>query len=187
METTKFCEYCDSKGVRHKKVCTRPQEELAPQSVNPDVKLEDDRVQALQEKLEKQAEQIKMLTDIADKGRMFNYESKKASKKPTKIKLSVYDEKILIGWRTMKDRLIKNPTTGLTVGEEQEYEVMLLDKEDKVSKAIINGYVQFSALRYDDQIDVNVVGTKEDYEGKISFDVILPDGRQIELASQFVN
>ena len=81
------------------------------------------KVEQLEKKdIENQAK-LKMLTEVADKGRVFSYESNiKADKKPFKIKLSVFQNGIIVGWRTVKDELVKHPTTGLTVGEHQEYE-----------------------------------------------------------------
>lgn len=147
-----------------------------------------DKVESLEEDRKKDKDKIDMLTAVADKGRMFNYESKKApTKKPMKVQLAKFEDKILIGWRTIKDILVKNPTTGLTVGEEQEFEIVLLDSEGNTQKEIIQGYPRFSSIRYDERIEVEVVGKSEDYEGKITFEVVLPDGRQISLDSRFVN
>jgi len=191
METTKFCEYCTSRGVRHKKVCTRPLEvsphEMKPLEAGPDIKELQEKIELLEKRDIERQEKVKMLEDVADKGRVFNYQNRKSTKKPMKVALSVYEESIIIGWRTAKDILIKNPTTGLTVGEEQEIEILLLDKEDKVRKEMVQGYPRFSEIRYMERIEAEVVGKKEDWEGKFSFDLLLPDGRQIELAEQFLN
>ncbi len=145
-------------------------------------------VQELLETVEKQSEQIKMLTAVADKGQMLNYQSKQAQgKKPMKVSLSIYDEKIVTGWRTIKDMPIFNPTTGLQTGEVQEYEIVLLDKEGKTSKGSINGYKRFSDMQYNERIEVEVVGKNEDYDGKIEYEVLLPDGRQIKIDTRFIN
>jgi hypothetical protein len=131
--------------------------------------------------------QLKMLTAVADKGRVFNYESSRAEKKPMKINLSTYNGKILVGWSTLKDKSIFHPTTGKQVGEEQEYELEFLNSEGSREKIIINGYPQFSNMRYDNRIECEVVGKKEDYNGKIDFSVVLPDGREITINSAFIN
>lgn len=153
-----------------------------------DVKKLLEKVEALEEKETKNQETIKMLTEVADRGRMLNYQSKKdPTKKPMKVSLSVHEDKIVIGWRTIKDILRYNPLTGNISGEVQEYEILLLDKEDKISKGIINGYLRFSDIRYGERIEVEVVGKSEDFAGKITFDVLLPDERQISIDSRFVN
>ena len=164
-------------------------------AIEPSVSQEESEMKDLLEKVEalelsevKNQETIKMLTEVADRGRMLNYQSKKdPAKKPMKVHLSVYDDRILIGWRTLKDRLITNPTTGLTVGEEQEYEIILLDKESSIHKEIIQGYPRFSDIRYSERVEGDVVGKREDLEGKIDYDVLLPDGREISIDSRFIN
>lgn len=131
--------------------------------------------------------QLKMLTAVADKGRVFNYESQKTEKKPMRIKMSVYQNKIIVGWKTIKDRSIFHPTTGKQVGEEQEYEVELLGQDNVREKIVINGYSTFGNARYDNRIECEVVGKREDYNGKIDYDVVLPDGREISINSSFIN
>ena len=80
-----------------------------------------------------------------------------------------------------------HPTTGRTVGENQEYEVLVLDKEGKTNKYTVNGYPQFSEARYAERIEAEVSGKKEDFDGKMTFTLSLPDGRTIDLDSRFVN
>lgn len=138
-------------------------------------------------RLDEQAKTIKMLLEVADKGRVMNYENQRTTKKPMEVKLSLYGGGIIVGWRTAKDELVKNLTTGLTVGEQQEYELLILDHEDKIKKVTILGYPQFSNARYDTRVTGQVVGKKEDFDGKVTFDVKLEDGRVVSLASQFVN
>jgi hypothetical protein len=132
-------------------------------------------------------QKLKMLYDVADKGRVFSYESRISEKQPLRVKLSVYDGKLIVGWRTVKDELVKNPTTGLTVGEVQEYELLLLSKEGETHKQIIHGYVAFSSARYDSRIEAEVVSRKESWDGNMIFELLLPDGRKVDLESRYVN
>lgn len=145
------------------------------------------KVESLEKKDEENQKQLKMLYAVADKGRVFNYESSKSTKKPTKVKLSTLDDKIIIGWRTLTDRLIKNPTTGLTVGEEQKYEVLLYDKDSNTTKVEIDSYVRFSDIRYANRIECEVLGKKEDFNGNMTFEISLPDGRTLNLDGKFLN
>lgn len=146
------------------------------------------KVEALEKKDADNQGKLKMLYEVADKGRVMSYENKVAiGRKPTKVKLSIRDGDVVIGWRTVKDVLIKHPTTGLTVGEEQQYEVILLDKEGKTKKITVDGYPAFSDLRYAERIEVEVIGKKEDYLGNIAFSIRLPDDRVIDLDSRFIN
>lgn len=177
----------------------RPKKEVTPPT-NTDEKEqvkapslpEAETIQVNKQQWEDVQKQLKMLVAVADKGRVFNYESANTEKKPLRVKLSLYQEKVIVGWKTLKDELIKHPTTGKTVGEQQEYELMLLGKDENGeynvdSKVTVNGYPSFSEARYTERIEVEVVGKKEDYKGEIEFDVVLPDGKKLALNSRFVN
>lgn len=144
-------------------------------------------VQISEAEWNKVQDQLKMLYETADKGRIFNYENQRAQKKALQVKLSIYNGMPIVGWATLKDQAVYHPTTGKQVGEEQQYEIMLLDKEGKITKAVINGYPNFSEARYTERIDCTVTGKKEDYEGNVTYDVQLPDGRVIPLNARFVN
>lgn len=146
-----------------------------------------DKIKALEEKDKENQEKLKMLYEIADKGRVFNYENNKKEKKPTLVNLSKYADGIIVGWRTVKDELLKHPTTGLTMGEVQEYEVLVLDNEDKTKKHTISGYPAFSSARYNERVEAQVTGRKEEWDGAITLDVVLPDGRKISLDAKYVN
>lgn len=145
------------------------------------------KIEALEKKDSENQEKLKMLYEVADKGRVFNYENKNAGKPSMRVRLSVHDGRIVIGWRTIKDILVKHPTTGLTVGEEQEYELLLLNKDDSVEKLKIDGYQRFSDIRYTERIDAEIVGKKEDFNGNLTFEVKLDDGRLISLDARFIN
>ena len=146
-----------------------------------------EKIESLEKGRAEDQKKLEMLEAVSDKGRMFNYRNQRATKKPMKINLATYENKILVGWKTIKDILVKNPTTGLTVGEEQEFELLFLDKDDKVTKEIVRGYPRFSDIRYSDRIDAEIIGKTEDAEGKVTFDIMLPDGREIKMAETFVN
>ena len=92
-----------------------------------------------------------------------------------------------MGWRTVKDELVKHPTTGTTIGEGQEYELLILDQEDKTKKVNVSSYPAFSSARYDERVEVELVTRSEDYDGNIVYDVKLPDGRVIKLDARFIN
>jgi len=139
------------------------------------------KVAALEEQSKKDAEKMKMLYEVADKGRVFNYESKRTEKQPSRVKLSVYNGKLVVGWRMVRDEPIYHPTTGKQVGENQEIEILLLDKEGKTEKIIVNGYPTFTNIRYTERIEAEIVGKKEDWNGNMTFDLKLPDSRNLSL------
>ena len=146
-----------------------------------------EKVDALVKKDEATQKELGMLRAVADKGRVFNYENKGAAKKQMFVNLSVYDGKVIVGWRTLKDVLVKNPTTGRTVGEEQEYEILLLNDDGTIEKATINSYARFSEVRYSERIEARVTGKREDENGNFTFSVELPNGRTVDLDARFLN
>jgi len=172
-----------------KKTTTKKLETETSINVKPDVDVNAlaEKLEALEKQRVEDQKKIEMLEAVADKGRVFNYQNKTVGKKQMNINLSVYEGKIIVGWRTLKDILIKNPTTGLTVGEEQEYEVLLLNDAGEIEKVTIHGYPRFSEVRYTNRIETRVVGKKEDENGNLTFTVLLPDGREIDLDQRFLN
>lgn len=146
-------------------------------------------VQISKEQLDTIMGQLKMLTEVADKGRVLNYETANAAKgkKIMKAQLSIIGEGYLVGWRTMKDELIKHPTSGLVIGETQEYELLVLLKDDTIQKVTVNGYPAFSNSRYNERVEVEIIGKEEDFDGNVKFNVKLPDGRVTKLAGAFIN
>lgn len=147
------------------------------------------KVEELERKDKENQAQLKMLVEVADKGRVYNYEASKSKgeKKPFKVKLSVFGGGIIVGWRTSKDELIKHPTTGMIVGEQQEYELLILDAESNIQKVMVSGYPTFSNARYNDRVECEVISKSDDFNGNTTFEVQTPDGRIIKIASAFVN
>ena len=137
---------------------------------------------------EKVLADMKMLRDVADKGRVYNYESnQKSDKKPKRVKLAKYNGGYIIAWETQKDELIKHPVTGQTVGENQQIEVKILMPNGDIVAHSFNSYVSFSNARYDSRDECEVVGTSENYGGQIKWTLALPDGRNLEIDPRYVN
>src|SRR3990167_5120136 len=151
--------------------------------------MQEETVNISKEQWDATQKQIKMLLEVADKGRVFNYENQQAGKekKVQKVKLSLFAGGIITGWRTIKDVLIKHPTTGLTAGEEQQYEVIVLLPDNTTKNVLINGYPQFSDARYTERVDCDVLSKSEEYSGAVTLTVLLPDGRELPVGIQFVN
>lgn len=156
----------------------------APKKV---VEVNKDELDKLIKTVEAQAEKLKMLEAVADKGRVFNYESKRSTKAPMKIKLSRHNDCFITGWRNAKDVGIYDPRTGAQTGETQQMEILLLDKEGKTKKEIINGYARFSDIKYADRVDCEVVNKTENWEGNWTFTVRLPGGQEVDLDQAFIN
>lgn len=145
------------------------------------------RIQELEKRDEENQKQLKMLYEVADKSRVFNYEMSNQDKKPIRVKLSVFQDKYVVGWRTVKDKILYHPSTGKPVGEEQEYEVLLYDKNSETTKMIVQSYSRFSDIRYGQREECEVVGKREDVSGNVTFDITLSDGRKLSIDSKFIN
>lgn len=177
---------CGSVGIRHKKDCltqTNNTMEQKPVETNEDKK----RIEELERANQEMMKKIEILYAVADKGRVFNYENRNQEKKQKEFKLSTQDGKIMIGWRTAKDEEIFDPRTSTKVGETQIMEILWLDKEGNKSTETVNGYGNFTKIKYANRIVCREVKWSEDFAGNIVYDVSLPDGRIISLDSRFVN
>lgn len=164
----------------------QPQEVKTTQTSTP--KIEPETVSIPKAEWENVEKTLEMLKSVADKGRVYNYESsQKTDKKPKKVKLSCFGGGLIIGWQTMKDELVKHPVTGATVGENQQIQVkILMPNGDTITKDF-SSYVQFSNARYDERCECFVSGVSESYDGKIVWILDLPDGRKLNIDPRFVN
>lgn len=133
-------------------------------------------------------ESLKSLVEaVSDKGRMLAYQTRQAAgTKPINIKLSKFAGGYIVAWKNSKDTLVYHPTTGRQVGEEQEYTVKVL-KSDGAIEEIVMPLREFNEVKYADRVTVQVVGKSEDYDGKLTYKVQLPDGRIVDIGSPFVN
>lgn len=201
MSEPKQC--CGSVGARHKKGCTSVVEtkegaelEAAKEFVAAEPKVKGPtemevllkEVAALKAQAEEDQKKLKMLYDVADKGRIFSWEQRQQTdKKPQKVKLSTVGNNIVVGWRTVRDELISDPRSGRTIGENQEYELLLLDKEGGKTTKRVEGYLNFSNIRYENRIEATVLSKSVSFDGKTSLELGLPDGRTASLDAAFVN
>lgn len=148
--------------------------DIQPQKTNEEMQAEIDELRG-------------MLEATADRSRLLKYQTRTRGKAPTRVRLSEYEGGYIVGWRTIKDKLVKHPTTGRVVGEEQEYELLVLMPDDSVKKINIDGYPALSDARYTNRVEVEVVSRSEDWEGNSTYKVSLPDGREYDLPAQFIN
>src|SRR3990167_1096328 len=77
----------------------------------------------------------------ADKGRALAFEKKQSpDKKPFRVKLSHHAGGYIIGWKTVNDDKVFNPTTGKQVGEVYSVELAILMPDGKENKATVDSY-----------------------------------------------
>lgn len=171
----------DAKKPELEELLASVEEQLAEPTEAQPVTEEDEKIAALEAK-------IARLEAAADKGRLYHYDNQQAQvgKKAKKVNIAVHNGKYLVGWRTLKDTIVKHPTTGVPVGEAQEYEI-LLDNNGEIEKETVEGYPRFTDIRYAERVECPVVNESTDYQGNVTYEVQLPEGRTIKLASQFIN
>lgn len=145
------------------------------------------KVDALEEKSKKDDKKLDMLEYAADKGRVFNYKNRQVSDRLMTVKLSIHDDKYVVAWRNAYDIIKYHPMTGLPTGEEQQIEIILLDKDGKTAKEMINSYQAFSDIKYAKRVDCQIMSKKQDFKGNWTYDIKLPDGRIISLDQAFLN
>jgi hypothetical protein len=176
---------------RPPKVQEEPQDQppagISPSEPQPPQAQPSLEISELTKKIAEQQKMIEMLYAVADRGRVQDYETRRQEKKPAKVNLSVFAGGLIVGWRTLRDELVKNETTGRTIGEIQQYELLVLGADNNISKHNVNGYPAFTEARYGQRVEVEVAARKEEADGRISFDLKLPDGRVYSLDSRFVN
>jgi hypothetical protein len=106
-------------------------------------------IDVLQKQVQDQQKSIEMLTQIADKKKLFLYQQKTGKKGPDIVDIRSItveengksEEKIIVGWRTIKNDVNFDPVTRKW-HEDQEIEVMFDDgKSQKMSyRSFILGY-----------------------------------------------
>jgi len=151
---------------------------------------EEKNIEISQTQWNEMQEKLRMLEEVADKSRLLNYQLKQApTKKPITVKISVFQDKYIVGWKTLKFELGRNPATGRAIwgGEQAEYEVDLVDKEGEYTKEVLTGYNAFSDARYEKRIECPVVSKKETASGEMLFEVSLPGGKSVEMQDKFIN
>ena len=96
------------------------------------------------------------------------------------IKLREIDGKVIIGWRTIEDKVEKNPTTGRWV-ESQKVEVLYEDgKGEKMS--LVNFNRRFI------HVNCKRIGVVTDENGNTAYKLKrIDNGKEYTIGSQFVN
>lgn len=152
------------------------------------VEVEKDVLERILQTVEKQGEQLKILREVADKNRLTRVEELRAQGKLVKkVKLNYMDDKLIIGWKTIKDdvyfdqdkRLHEEQIIGLYFEQEKPEE----GEQLKIGQEM--AYQNFARLVK--KVLVEVVEEGKDRDGNINFVVETEDGKQIKIDSRFVN
>ncbi len=148
-----------------------------------------DFMKQIQEHMKRQEKQIGMLTEIADKKRLAQWQVKNKEKLPTEVrirKLTVTEkdkpvEKAVIGWRTVSNEMVYDPSTRKGY-ENQRVEILFQDgtkKEMGLRDFEVNkGYIK--CQRVGQIVDDNT--------GEVAFKLQRMDtGEKITIGVKYVN
>lgn len=145
-----------------------------------DVSLSDEIMREIED-LKKENKRVNdLLIQVADKKQLAIYYQRNREKVPPVVKLRTIGDKVIMGWRTVYDKVDQDPVT-LRWREKQTVEVLYEDGKSQ----------QFALLDYVKlytHIEADVLSTSTDTEtGKIAFKVRTRDGREYVIGAEFVN
>lgn len=125
---------------------------------------------------------IEMLTEVADKGRLANWQSKHLDFKLHKVMVNTLNGVIINGWKTVKNEVGKNPTTGLWF-EDQQNEYHFVDESKPQTLRLID------ANRLIQKVSAEIVKRTSITDENGQHDILTVDvaGTQYDIDAQFVN
>jgi hypothetical protein len=155
-------------------------------------KKDKDVVEVKKEVLEKLLERVdslekrnEILTEAADKGRLSRVEQLRNQGKLVKsVFINTYNEKIIVGWKKIKDDVYKDQEGRL---HEDQVVGLIFEGEDEVGTELdIRSFVRLLV-----KIPAEVIEESKDRDGNTNFVVIIKDGKnkgkQLKIDSKFIN
>lgn len=127
------------------------------------------------------------LESTADKGRLGKYDARFFKRGPNLFTLSVFEDRIITGWRTLKNNSYKDPRSGAIV-EDQQYEILFHNN----TKEQVQGYLAFSDMRYNETVQAEEVSRETTEDGTtLKLKIVDPNSKFFEeellLDIRFVN
>lgn len=133
---------------------------------------------AILKRLDKQDQELEVLRDASDQGRLSKVEMLRGQGKLVKnARLTTYDGKIAIGWKMTKDD-VRFENDKLV--EEQEVQVFFEDKTS--SKLSYRSFVNHSS-----SVEGEVISESTNKDGMKMVTLQLKDGKEIEISTTFIN
>jgi hypothetical protein len=149
------------------------------------VEVDADVLKKLLDRVDKQDEQLKDLTQAADMGRLQRIQDLKGTGKLRKgVKISVYDGKYVLGWSTLRNDVRVNQEG--KIEEDQQIE-LLLDAGDGVEPEKTGAISLRDFSRLITKEVGEVIKEIRDEDGRMSFLLELKSGRKFELPIVFLN
>ncbi len=138
------------------------------------------KIDSQNEKIESQDKQIQTLLKVADKNRLQKEEEKERGPIGKTVKISTYNDKVIVAWKMTKNDVYKDPKT-MVWHEVQSIEFIFSDNTKEE-------FDYLNAIKSVIKIKADVIQTlKDDKTGKESLKVALPDGSELIIGSEFVN
>lgn len=135
------------------------------------------------EEFRKITDRLTRLETAANVARLHSFDQANVKLGPSRIRISRYEGKIIIAWKSIRNESWRNPDTG-RLQSIQNYRIFL---EDGRTFDVAN-YQDFSDIRYYDQIECESIGKQKGEGGRIIFKLRRRDtGKEFYIDSSFVN
>lgn len=145
------------------------------------VTIEKSALEKVLSRLDKLESDNQILREVADKNRLTRVEDMRAQGKLVKkVNLNTYENKIIIGWKKIKDDVYIDSQGRL----HEDQVVGLFFRGDKEPSREID-IRSFARLIV--KVPVEVIEEGKDKEGNINFTVQLSDGDTLKIDSKFIN
>lgn len=145
------------------------------------IEVDEDVLRDVLNKVEAQGKEIEVLREVADKNRLGRVEELRAQGKLVKsVRLNVFDGKVIIGWKKIRDDVYLDEKSRL---HEDQVVGLFFEGETVVGHEL--DIRSFSRLIT--KVAVEVIEEGKDKDGNVNFTVQTKDGRTIKIDSKFVN
>ena len=127
--------------------------------------------------IEEQGKTIEMLKEVSDKSRLAVWDDKHKTKGLTIVKVSTYDDKVVLGWETVVNEVFKNGN-GVWI----EKQIIKLHFSDNTELDI--NYLDFVTRTVKIEAEVN---SRTTGDGTEILNIKTKDGREFSIDIKFVN
>lgn len=154
-----------------------PQKEEKPKNKKDIVEVERGELVKILKKMEENEKEIKMLKEVADKGRLAHWQSTHEKESPKIYRLTTHDDKVVLGWKMVTNQVWKDSN-----GEWQEKQEIQLSLDN--GEKVILSYPEFITKTH--KIEARLVGSSQ--KGSITFlELETASGEKYVVDSTFVN
>lgn len=133
------------------------------------------------EVIKKQGEEIRMLTEISDKARLFKWQNDNAGELIRTARIHVWDGMVVLGWANIKDEVGKDSKGVLR--EKQILRLYLDSGEDEPVQKEVEYLFYFQNVRYK---ECEVIEKSSSAQGEF-FTLMADDGRKFKVDTKFIN